>query len=80
MPVTSSSTFTCDRDGFQATAEADGPMVNPPKDWVRLLADSQRGDNPNQPTQNMNGFLCPTCAEAFFTFMDQPGGSGVFKK
>jgi len=78
MPLSTTTTFTCDRDGV--TAQVTGPTasVNPPPDWGRMLYDFKTGQA-DQSVQSLTGFLCPTCSAAFQSFMDQPGGSGIFK-
>ena len=75
MPMTSKTTFTCDRDGFVAS-DVDGPpssgapVTPPPTGWVTLAASQMAGAG------GIGGlyrslYLCPTCATAFNDFLAQ---------
>ncbi|HKU98173.1 MAG TPA: hypothetical protein VJR58_22975 [Vineibacter sp.] len=68
MPLTTTTIFTCDRDGVTAEATAEAAAVNPPPGWGRMFYDFRQGEG-DASTQNRSGFLCPTCAEAFREFM-----------
>jgi len=71
MPISTSTVFTCDRDGVVSepivSPTAAAPM--PPKDWGRLLADITQSAGQSANLKSVTGFLCPACMAAFQTFM-----------
>lgn len=72
MPLSTTTTFTCDRDGVTAEGTAEAATVNPPVGWARLMMDvfSQGAGGGASPP--VHGYLCPTCVDAFREWIGPP--------
>jgi hypothetical protein len=61
MPLSTTTIFTCDRDGVTAEVTSSEQTTHPPDDWGRMFYD--RG------TEHVEAHLCPACADALKVFM-----------
>jgi hypothetical protein len=71
MPISTQTTFICDRDGVTAgpiSAEANMAAVRaPPEGWMRIMWDGV--PTGEEVMASGTGFLCPGCVTAFKTFI-----------
>jgi len=78
MPISTTSTFTCNRDGV--TAEGVGAenamSVNLPEGWGRMMCDEALPPG-GAPQFNVTAYLCPTCVAALREWMATEGGAGL---
>jgi hypothetical protein len=74
MPISTTSVFTCDRDGTvsaEVAAPENMPSVrSPPEGWMRILWDGVREGDTTMASGT--GFLCPACVAAFKEFVGPP--------
>jgi len=78
MPITTATTFTCNRDGVTAEEAGDDNMatVNLPAGWGRMMCDEALP--PGGPPQfNVTAYLCPVCVAALREWMAESGGTGL---
>jgi hypothetical protein len=70
MPISTTSTFTCDRDGTvsEPVVIDAAAVISPPQGWARLLVDTVPGGS-DASMKSVTGFLCPACVEAFNTWL-----------
>ena len=71
MPITTTSTFTCDRDGT-----ASEPSAGMPAGWSTVqFATTTEAPAPMTGTMPMSAslILCPNCTAAFRAFRETPG-------
>ena len=77
MSVSTTSTFTCDRDGVTGEGTSDMATVNPPVGWARMNFDEFSQGQGGGASPPVMGHLCPTCVAAFREWM---GASSLFGK
>jgi hypothetical protein len=74
MPISTQSTFVCDRDGVTGgPVDADPNMsavTHPPEGWMRIMWDGVREGTTSMVSGT--GFLCPACTAAFKAFIGPP--------
>jgi len=72
MPLSTTTTFTCDRDGTIAESTSDAATANPPVGWARLMMDEFAQGAGGGVSPPVHGHLCPACVAAFREFMGPP--------